>query len=132
MPRLRLVLKSWLFKLFKQCNKLVDVAIVMNIDTGEVLGVPVGFTPVGIAFNPHKGNMYVTSQNSNTVSRIEILTNTVVVTMHVKSSPHGIDFNPTMDACVTNDGSGTVSIYTATNTVVATFGLISISSWHCI
>jgi hypothetical protein len=59
MPRLRLVLKPWLFKLFKQCNKLVDVAIAMNIDTGEVLGVSVGFTPVGIAFNPYNGFLYV-------------------------------------------------------------------------
>jgi DNA-binding beta-propeller fold protein YncE len=75
---------------------------------------------VGIAFNPHKGKMHVTIQNSNTVSSIEILTNTVMITMCV-NHPHDIDFNTTMDTCVTTAGRGAVNVvYTATNTVVAT------------
>jgi hypothetical protein len=44
MLRFRFVHKLWLFKLFKQCSKLVEFAIAMNIDTDEVLGVPVGFS----------------------------------------------------------------------------------------
>jgi hypothetical protein len=46
----------------------VDVAIAMNIDTGDVLGVPVGFTPVGIAFNPYNGFLYVWQQLLATVT----------------------------------------------------------------
>jgi YVTN family beta-propeller protein len=66
--------------------------------------------------------VYITNQNSSTVSVIDIATNTVVDTVTVGPLPYGVAVNPAgTRAYVGNAGSNTVSVIdTASNTVVAT------------
>jgi YVTN family beta-propeller protein len=53
----------------------------------------VGPAPVGIAFNPNNGNMYVANTISNTVSVLDSSTNTVITTIRVGAAPIDIAFN---------------------------------------
>ena len=60
-----------------------------------VATIPVGTQPVGVAFNPDNGDLYVTNFSSNTVSVINPATNTVVATpITVGSGPVGVAFKP--------------------------------------
>jgi YVTN family beta-propeller protein len=65
---------------------------------------------------------YIANSGSNNVSVIDSSTNTVVATVTVGNSPHGVAVTPdNTHVYVTNDGSDTVSVIdTSTNTVVAT------------
>ncbi|HEY7080890.1 MAG TPA: YncE family protein, partial [Nitrososphaeraceae archaeon] len=79
--------------------------------------IAVGNGPVGIAFNPNNGDMYVTNFGSNTVSVIDTTTNTVVATITVGSAPQFIAFNPNNGHMyVTNRGSNNVSVIGPTPT----------------
>ena len=65
---------------------------------------------------------YITNSNGNSVSVIDIATNTVVATVPVGSFPYGVAVNPGGSRVyVGNQSSDNVSVIdTATNTVVAT------------
>ena len=65
---------------------------------------------------------YITNQNSNNVSVIDIATNTVVTTVAVGINPEGVAVNPAgTPAYVTNRNSNNVSVIdTASNMVVGT------------
>jgi YVTN family beta-propeller protein len=76
-----------------------------------VATITVGGSPIGIAFNPDNGFMYVANSGSNTVSVINPVTNTVVATIPVGATPFGIAFNPDNGFLyVTNQGGNTVSV----------------------
>src|SRR5205823_6634266 len=72
--------------------------------------------PIGIAFDPNNGNMYVTNQGSNTVSVIDSTTNTVIATIPVGTTPFAIAFDPKNDDMYvvnngnTNDRDNSVSV----------------------
>jgi YVTN family beta-propeller protein len=68
---------------------------------------------------------YVTNLNSNSVSVIDISTNTVTATIPVGAGPAGVVFSPAgTTAYVSNANAGTVSVIdTASNTVTATIVL---------
>jgi len=53
-------------------------------------------------------NIWVTNQNSNTASKINPATNTVIAAVAVGTGPRGVAFDGT-DIWVTNFGSGNVS-----------------------
>lgn len=54
--------------------------------------IPVGNGPLGLAYDSHKGNMYVTNFSSNIVS--VSATNTVIATIPMPSgSPSGVVFD---------------------------------------
>jgi YVTN family beta-propeller protein len=76
--------------------------------------IPVESAPIGIAFNPDNGFLYVTSGGAgvNIVSVINGATNTVVGTpIPVGALPRGIAFNPDNGFLyVTNLGDNTVSV----------------------
>jgi YVTN family beta-propeller protein len=71
----------------------------------------VGDYPLGVAFNPRDGNMYVANYGDGTVSVIGIITNDVVATISVGQGPQWLAFNPRNgNLYVTNSISGTVSV----------------------
>ncbi|MGC9157329.1 MAG: YncE family protein, partial [Candidatus Micrarchaeia archaeon] len=73
--------------------------------------IKVGSEPYGVAFNPSGTLAYVTNYGSDTVSVIDVSTNTIVNTITVGSEPTGVAFNPSGTlAYVTNYGSNTVSV----------------------
>ena len=84
--------------------------------------VPVGLLPTGVAYDPAKGEIFVTNRNSRTVSIISDSTYTVVATIPVRTNPEGMAYDPVRrEIFVANQGSGTVSVISdSTNTVVAT------------
>jgi uncharacterized repeat protein (TIGR02543 family) len=84
--------------------------------------VPVGTRPVGIAYDPNNGNVYVANGTAASVSVVSGSTNTVVATIPVGVGPRAITFDPSnSDLYVANKGDGTVSVIDgSTNTVVAT------------
>ena len=65
---------------------------------------------------------YITNYNDNTVSVINVATNTVINTIKVSSNPYGVSASPDgSKVYVTNYGDSTVSVInTATNAVSAT------------
>jgi YVTN family beta-propeller protein len=73
---------------------------------------------------------YITNADSNNVSVLDILTNTVVTTIPVGSSPRGVAVSPAgTRVYVTNYISNDVSVIdTASNTVVATIPVLPASS----
>jgi YVTN family beta-propeller protein len=93
-------------------KKLLVIAMLANIGLSACL-------PIGTA-NAQTG--YITNWNDNTVSVINVATNTVTATIPVGTSPYGVSVSPDGSTVyVTNCGSNNVSVInTATNTVTAT------------
>ncbi|MFN0015123.1 MAG: PKD-like domain-containing protein [Saprospiraceae bacterium] len=85
-----------------------------NVTAPETATITV--TPLGT------GLAYITNNTSNTVSVIDLATNTVVATIPVGIFPYGVSMSPDGNLVyVTNTISGTVSVIdAATNTVLAT------------
>jgi YVTN family beta-propeller protein len=80
--------------------------------------VNVGNAPRGVAFDGT--SLWVTNSNSNNVSKINPITNTVIATVPVGSAPSGMAFDGT-SIWVANNGSVNVSkINPTTNVVTAT------------
>jgi YVTN family beta-propeller protein len=81
-----------------------------------------------VAINPSGTFAYVSNYGSDTVSKIDLATNTVAATIIVGDGPWGLAINPLGTfAYVSNDQNGTVSkIDLATNTVVTT---ITVEQW---
>jgi YVTN family beta-propeller protein len=90
--------------------------------------ITVGTTPYNVAINPSGTFAYVSNYGSDTVSKIDLATNTVAATIIVGDGPWGLAINPLGTfAYVSNDLNGTVSkIDLATNTVVTT---ITVEQW---
>ena len=90
--------------------------------------ITVGTTPYDVAINPSGTFAYVSNYGSDTVSKIDLATNTVAATIIVGDGPWGLAINPLGTfAYVSNDLNGTVSkIDLATNTVVTT---ITVEQW---
>lgn len=55
--------------------------------------ISVGRAPIGIAFNPRNGYLYVTNESDATVSVINAATNTVVAIVPVGLSPRAVTYN---------------------------------------
>ena len=73
--------------------------------------ITVGSQPVGVAFNPDDGDLYVANRGGGTVSVIDGTANTVTATITVGTGPFGIAFNPDNgDLYVANQRSNTVSV----------------------
>ncbi len=56
--------------------------------------ITVGNYPLGIAFNPRNGYLYVANASDDTVSVIDGAANTVIATIPVGSSPRGVAYDP--------------------------------------
>jgi len=85
---------------------------------GRNATVNVGDVPMEITFDG--SHVWVANSGSNTISKIDIMTNSEVVTVHVNNDPRGIAFDG-LHIWVANSGSNEVSkINITTNTVVAT------------
>jgi YVTN family beta-propeller protein len=84
--------------------------------------VAVGRTPVGAAVNPAGTRVYVANQSSNTVSVLDVASNTVTATVAVGTNPGGVVVNPAgTRVYVANYVSNTVSVLdTVSNTVIGT------------
>jgi len=82
--------------------------------------------PVGVAYDPSNGYIYVTNFGSGTVSVINGATNTVIATIPVGSEPEGVAYDPSNGYIYVADYySNTVSVINGT-TVIAN---ITVGSW---
>ena len=81
-----------------------------------------GNAPFGIAYDSVNDRIYVTNSDDNTVTVIDITTNTVIDTITVGIEPFDIAYSPDSQRMyVTNGGDSTVSVInTTTNTVYPT------------
>ncbi|MFI5715719.1 serine/threonine-protein kinase [Nocardia sp. NPDC051750] len=86
-----------------------------------VATVPVGLSPGGVAVDFASHTAYIANFGDNTVSAIDITTDTVTATVPVGLSPHGVAVDPgNRTAYVVNYGDDTVSVIDiATNAVSA-------------
>ena len=77
---------------------------------------------IGLSINVAAQTAYITNYNDNTVSVINVATNTVMDTITVGANPYGVSVSPDgSKVYVANSGDNTVSVInTATNTVSAT------------
>lgn len=84
--------------------------------------VIVGTDPYSVAINPSGTLAYVSNNQSNSVSVINLATNTVINTIAVGSNPVSLILNPSGSLLyVANYGSNTIDVInTATNTVSST------------
>ncbi len=85
-----------------------------------ITSIPVGITPVGVAFCPVNNAVYVCNQTANTISVIDGNTDLVIATLTGSFNvPTAIVYNPVNNMMyVTNNGSGSVNtINCATNAV---------------
>ena len=113
-------------------NERAASVSVIDTTTNTIIGViRVGFTPVSVAITPNGNRAYVTNLFGNspfptpapdTVSVIDITTNTVIETITVGDGTLGLDITPDgARLYVANSFSGTVSLIdTETNTVIKT------------
>jgi outer membrane autotransporter protein len=108
-------------------NNSDNTVSVISTATHSVVGPPIGVgnEPAGVVITPDGRFAYVANDGSgnmpgNTVSVIDIATDTVVGLVTVGSQPLGIDITPDGKyVYVTNSKDGTVSVInTATNTVL--------------
>ena len=79
-----------------------------------VTTLPVGDYPLGVAFNPTDGNLYVANFNDGTVSVIDGSSNVVIDTISTGRGAQWLAFNPRNSSLyVTNSIDGTVSVISA-------------------
>ena len=87
---------------------------VIDSSTNQVVGkpIPVGTNPIGIAFNPASGKLYVSSINDNMISVISSQINSVIGNpIPVGIFPENFAFNPVNgNLYISNLGSRTVSV----------------------
>jgi YVTN family beta-propeller protein len=76
--------------------------------------VPVGFSPIGIAYDPDTGGIYVADYYGTAVSVISDATNEVVDSVGVGHSPAGVAYDSARgEVFVTDSGSNSVSVISA-------------------
>lgn len=103
---------------------------VIDEATGLVAAsIAVQSNPIGEAYDPSNGELYVVNHASNTVSVISVALEGVVTTVDVGSFPWGITYDSSNgDLYVTNNADNTVSVIAgSSNTVVDTISLAG--SW---
>ncbi len=87
--------------------------------------IPVQISPNGIWTNPITNRTYVSNSNSNTVSVIDGLTNTVLANVPVGNTPIGVNVNSTTNRIYTaNEFSNDVSVIDGTTNTVITNVLV--------
>ncbi len=88
----------------------------------QLATITVGSSPLGVAYDPGKGEIFAVNQGSNSVSVIDDSTNAVTATVGVGSSPSAAVYDSGKgEVFVANLISDTVSVIDdATNSVVAT------------
>ncbi len=114
-------------KIFRAGSILVIIffslfAFPLLVQPVQATMVTVGSNPKGVAITPNGAYAYVTNYDSNTVSVISTVTDTVTATIPVGNHPLAVAVAPNgAYAYVTNRGDSTVSVIsTATNTVIST------------
>ena len=112
------------YLIFGICVPALAVIPLMNAQADTVTAtITVGSNPQGVAINPAGTYAYVTNAGSNSVSKINLATNSVVATIAISApdvSPHAIAINPAGTYAYVTNFYGTVSkINLATDTVVA-------------
>ncbi len=102
------------------------VSATSMVQAATELAIPpmtnVGGSPMGIAYDSGKGEIFVANQNDGTVSILSDSNNTVVATVTVGEYPTGVAYDSGKgEIFVANQNDGTVSILSdSNNTVVAT------------
>jgi YVTN family beta-propeller protein len=76
-------------------SSVVDAQAQVSAVPSRVIDtIRVGNYPLGIAFNPRNGYLYVANVSDDTVSIIDGTTNTAVDAIRVGSSPRGVTYDP--------------------------------------
>ncbi len=106
--------------IFASCSvngelSIIDVGATPEQDSlADELFTDVGVCPLGMAYDPVTGDVYIANSDSSTVSVVSDSTDTVVATLSVGTSPTGIAYDAAMDEVyITNAGSDNASVYTA-------------------
>ena len=95
------------------------------VQAASELAIPpmtkVGASPMGIAYDSGKGEIFVANEGDGTVSILSDINNTVVATVTVGEYPTGVAYDPGKgEIFVTNSGSDSVSVISdGTNKIVA-------------
>jgi YVTN family beta-propeller protein len=86
---------------------------------GNTSPITVGTSPIGIAYDSVKGELFVANSGYNTVSIISDNSNSVTKTVTVGTSPTGIAYDSGKgEIFVTNHGSNSVSVISDTSNLV--------------
>jgi YVTN family beta-propeller protein len=97
-------------------DNVTVVSITTNPDTVDTTAdvidtIPVGDTPVAVAFQPNGAIAIVVNRNDGNVSLIEVAKHAVMRTVNVGSAPEGVAFAPDgKRAYVANSGSASVTV----------------------
>ncbi len=99
-----------------------NLAVQPTVGPSVLATIPVGATPAAIAVNAATGVAVVANRGDNTISLIDLATNTVTNTVPVGTAPMGVAVDSERNvAVVVNNGSNNISIVNlATASVVAT------------
>jgi YVTN family beta-propeller protein len=90
----------------------------IKVAHGNNFTIPVGITPVGIAYNSYNDDIYVANRGSHTVSVINGATDRVIAIILVGSGPYAVDYDADNKYIyVTNMDADTVSVINASNAV---------------
>ena len=105
------------------------MAPALSVEAATLPSIAVGSDPYDVVVDSANGDVYVTNQNSNTVSVINSATNQVVATLPVGLEPMYLGTNPLNgDVYVGNNNAGDVSVINAANQVVNTISVASTPS----
>ncbi len=97
------------------------VSVVSTTNYEEVLTIPVGKNPRGIAISPTQAVAYVTNAESGSVSVIDLHTKTVIDTIEAGDTPVGVAFTPDgRYAYVVNAAQSRVSVINTASRAVET------------
>jgi YVTN family beta-propeller protein len=99
--------------------------VISTTGASSTVGIPIGTNPIGVIASADGTKVYVANANSNTVSIINVATNTVIASVVTGSSPYNLALSPDgKNLYVTNNTSNNVSVInTATNLVTATIAV---------
>ena len=109
---------QWIYQAYVANSGSGTVTVLDSTDS-VMATVKVGTNPVAVAQSPEGNRVWVVNAGSDSVTKINTVTNTVTTTIKVGSNPSGIAFD-TKNAYVTNAGSGTVSVINLTSNKVTT------------
>ena len=103
----------------------VDVPVTVTVAPSYLVSggtANVGSDPAAVAVSADGSRAYVTNRGENTLSVVDVATNTIISTIAVGPAPSSVALLPNGSrAYVSNSGADTVSVVdTASNTVVAT------------
>jgi YVTN family beta-propeller protein len=101
------------------------LTVISDTNNSVVATIPVGFDPIGVAYDSGKGEIFIADSHSNNVTVVSDATNRIVTNISVGEHPWGVAYDPAAGLVFVTDWvSDNVSVISdSSNTVVATVGV---------